>query len=262
MLLVGRHAELEQLDAALERARRGSGSLVLVAGVAGVGTTRLSAALADGSRALVLSGRASRSAAAPYAPVVAALRSHLRSHPDALAEYGPLLPHLALLLPELGEAARVSDQATVSEAVDATLDLLGALAEPLSELPILVVAAYRSDGLPRDHALRRLRHELRRSARFDELTLAPLGLAETAELLTSMLDDAPAPSLTRAIHDRARGLPFFIEELASGSDGRPSSRPRRSTPPTPPQSPARSSTSSWSSRCRAPSGSTSWSSAG
>ncbi len=243
MLLVGRHAELEQLDAALERARRGSGSLVLVAGEAGVGKTRLAAALADGSRALVLSGRASRSAAAPYAPVVAALRSHLRSHPDALSEYGPLLPHLALLLPELGEAARVSDQATVSEAVrgafahlareqyvllvlddlhwsdDATLDLLGALAEPLSELPILVVAAYRSDGLPRDHALRRLRHELRRSARFDELTLAPLGLAETAELLTSMLDVAPAPSLTRAIHDRARGLPFFIEELASGSDG-------------------------------------------
>jgi DNA-binding NarL/FixJ family response regulator len=241
-VLVGRQSELAYLQAALERARGGAGSLVLVAGEAGVGKTHLAAALAAGSGALVLSGRAGRSATWPYAPVVAALRSCLRGDPAALDGYATLRPHLALLLPELGEPASASDAATVSEAVrgafahlareqtvllllddlhwsdDATLELLAALAEPLAALPMLVVAAYRSDGLPRDHALRGLRHELRRDGRFEELTLAPLALAETADLLTDVLGAAPAPSLARAIHDRARGVPFFVEELARATD--------------------------------------------
>jgi DNA-binding CsgD family transcriptional regulator len=241
-VLVGRQSELACLQAALERARGGAGSLVLLAGEAGVGKTRLAAALAAGSGALVLSGRAGRSAASPYAPVVAALRSCLRADPAALDGYTTLRPHLALLLPELGDPAPASDAATVSEAVrcafahlareqtvllllddlhwsdDATLELLAALAEPIAALPMLVVAAYRSDGLPRDHALRGLRHELRRDGRFEELTLAPLGLAETADLLTEVLGAAPAPSLARAIHDRARGVPFFVEELARATD--------------------------------------------
>jgi DNA-binding CsgD family transcriptional regulator len=237
-VLVGRQSELASLQAALERARGGAGSLVLLAGEAGVGKTRLAAALAAGSGALVLSGRAGRSATSSYAPVVAALRSCLRADPAALDGYSRLRPHLALLLPELGDPAPASDAATVSEAVrcafahlareqtvllllddlhwsdDATLELLAALAEPLAALPMLVVAAYRSDGLPRDHALRSLRHELRRDGRFEELTLAPLALAETADLLTEVLGETPAPSLARAIHDRARGVPFFVEELA------------------------------------------------
>ncbi len=241
-MLVGRQSELAYLQAALERARGGAGSLMLVAGEAGVGKTRLAAALAAGSGALVLSGRAGRSASSPYAPVVAALRSCLRADPAALDGYSTLRPHLALLLPELGDPAPASDAATVSEAVrcafahlargqtvllllddlhwsdDATLELLAALAQPIAELAMLVVAAYRSDGLPRDHALRRLRHELRRDGCFDELTLAPLARAESAELLTAILGDTPAPSLARAIHERARGVPFFVEELARATD--------------------------------------------
>ena len=101
---------------------------------------------------------------------------------------------------------------------DATLELLATLAEPLGELPILVVAGYRSDGLPRDHALRRLRHELRRDGRLEELTLAPLALSETGELLAGILGDSPSPAVARAIHERARGVPFFIEELAQATD--------------------------------------------
>src|SRR4029079_11128389 len=94
-------------------------------------------------------------------------------------------PHLARILPELGNPAPTTDRATLFEAVrrafeqvaeaphvvvlddlqwsdDATLDLLAGLAEPLTNLLLVVLAAYRSDGLPRDHALRQLRHDLRR----------------------------------------------------------------------------------------------------
>lgn len=236
--LVGRQAERERLAEALERARMGSGSLVLLAGEAGVGKTRLASDLAADANALALWGAASHSAKAPYGPIVAALRSYLRSNADGLAGCGPLRPHLALILPELGEPAVSSDRATLFEAVrcalahlaeerhvlvvlddlhwsdEATLELLSALAEPLSELAVLVIAAYRSDGLPRDHRLRRLRNELRRGGRLDELMLESLDVAETTALLTAILEDTPSRALVRAIHDRTQGVPFFVEELA------------------------------------------------
>ena len=98
---------------------------------------------------------------------------------------------------------------------DATLELLPALAESLAGLPLLLVAAYRSDGLPRDHMLRRVRHELRRGGRLDEIALGPLEPGETRRAAASRSSRAtPAPSLARAIHDRTQGVPFFVEELA------------------------------------------------
>jgi DNA-binding CsgD family transcriptional regulator/tetratricopeptide (TPR) repeat protein len=236
--LAGRQAELERLRDSLDEARRGSGSLVLVAGEAGIGKTRLAEETARGTDALVLWGRATQSAGAPYGPIVGVLRAYLRSNPGGLADCGPLRSHLALIVPEVGEPAKASDPSTLFEAVrcafehiaerqcvlavlddlqwsdEATLDLLGALSEPLRRLRVLLIGTYRSDGLPRDHMLRRLRHELRRSGQLDELALQPLGEDDTAELLAQVLEEAPARSLTRAIHDRTQGIPFFVEELA------------------------------------------------
>src|SRR5919201_5117727 len=114
--LVGRKPEREQLGDALERARLGSGSLVLVAGEAGVGKTRLGEELAEGHHGLTLWGRVSPGAASPYAPIVAVLRSYLRTNPEGL-RCGPLRPHLALILPELGKPAPAPDRATLFEAV-------------------------------------------------------------------------------------------------------------------------------------------------
>lgn len=236
--LVGRRAERERLEGALGEARLGRGALLLVSGEAGVGKTRLADELAAAAGAPVLAGRAAHGGAEPYGPVVAALRSHLRGHPGALDGCGPLRPHLALLLPELGDAASASDRATLVEALcaalahlardglvlvllddlqwsdDATLELLAALAQPLGRMSLLVVAGYRSDGLARDHMLRHLRHGLRRDGLLEELTLAPLAPAETTELLGEVLGDVPGPPLARAIHDRTQGLPFFVEEMA------------------------------------------------
>jgi predicted ATPase len=89
--LVGRADELERLTARLDLARRGEGGIVLVSGEAGVGKTRLAAELARRSTdALMLSGAASPTGSAPYAPLVAALRAHLRSNSDALSGVGRL----------------------------------------------------------------------------------------------------------------------------------------------------------------------------
>src|SRR5690349_8411990 len=191
--LVGRDDEHETLSQAIARARRGSGSLVLLCGEAGVGKTRLAEEGAGRESDLVLRAAASSSAVAPYAPVVALLRAYLRLRPDGLDGVRQLRPHLAILLPELGPQASASDRATLTEAIrcalvqiaadgaplivlddlqwsdEATLELLAALSGAIAEMPLLVIAAYRSDGLPRDHMLRWLRNELRRGGNLTEI---------------------------------------------------------------------------------------------
>ena len=102
--LVGRSDETARLVESFDQARAGRGGLVLLAGEAGQGKTRLAGEVARRcADALVLSGAASHSGSIPYGPVVAALRSRLRSDPGALADCGPLGPHLAMILPELGK---------------------------------------------------------------------------------------------------------------------------------------------------------------
>src|SRR3954470_18767059 len=131
--LVGRDAELERLRSAVDRAAAGSGSLVLIAGEAGVGKTCLVDAVAAGSESLILRGASTQGATAPYGPLVAAFRSQLRSDPEALAGCGPLLGHLAVLLPELAPRARTSDRATLFEAVRC------AIAHLAADRPVLLV---------------------------------------------------------------------------------------------------------------------------
>jgi len=237
--LVGREDERARLAQALERARDGRGALLLLSGEAGVGKSRLAAEALAASGAIALQAAASSGSTAPYGPIVAALRSRLRDEPHALDDCSPLREHLALLLPELGSPAAASDRATIFEAVrcafahlaveqpavvvlddlhwsdQASIELLAALAAPLRTMPMLVVAAYRSDGLPRDHRLRWLRNELRRGGSLDELALEPLDRGQTAELLTVLLPEQPSPALVRAIHERTLGSPFFVEELVA-----------------------------------------------
>ena len=98
---------------------------------------------------------------------------------------------------------------------EATLEVLAALGESITASRVLIVAAYRSDGLPRGHGLRRLRHDLRRSGHLDELVLPPFSLAGTGELVARVLPSDAGPELVRAIHDRTEGVPFFARELAA-----------------------------------------------
>src|SRR3954452_12232500 len=113
--LIARDAETAHLRAALDRAIAGEGSLVLVSGDAGVGKTALAAAVAETAQVTVLRGAAAQSRTEPHGPLVAALRSYLRTEPHGLDDCGPLRPHLAVVLPELGDPAG-GDRATLFEA--------------------------------------------------------------------------------------------------------------------------------------------------
>ena len=238
MELVGRQREQAALGNAIAVAAEADGGILLIAGDAGVGKTALvESALAEDGR-LVLRGAADPRAVRPYAPVVAALRGYQRAVPDGLGGSGPLAEHLALILPELGSPPPDTEQATLFEAVanlleqiarrqptvvflddlqwvdGATAELLLQLDRTLQTAPVLVLGAYRSDEVSRGHHLRRVRSELRRRRRLQELTVEPLGPADTTALTARVLGAQPGNRLARALYDRTQGVPFFIEELA------------------------------------------------
>ena len=236
--LVGRDQELVQLEAALAAARMGRGGLLLVAGEAGVGKTRLATTSLVDSGMRILDGAAVEEATAPYGPVVAAFRAYLRAVPDGLRDCGPLSDQLALILPELGPKPEGGDRPALFEAIccafqaiardgpaavllddlqwadDATLELLPALAAMLEQEPLLVIGTYRSDEMPRGHPVRRLRTELRRSRRLREVVVEPLDAEDAAALTAHVVGRPVGADLAAMIHDRTQGVPFFIEELA------------------------------------------------
>jgi DNA-binding CsgD family transcriptional regulator len=237
--VIGRDQELADIGAVVAAAKAGEGGLLLLAGEAGVGKTRLAEAAISAASIEALRGIASQRGAAPYAPIAAVLRDFRRRSPDGLAEVGPLRPQLAMLLPELGPPAETADRETLFEAIRrafeaiagaaptvvflddlqwadaATLELLSSLATSAEEWPLLLLGAYRNEEIPRGHGLRRLRTDLRRSGRLAELVVEPLDAASTAALATQALGCEPGPTLRAALIDRTQGVPFFVEELAA-----------------------------------------------
>ena len=244
--LIGRDGELAEFAGSLARVRDGDGQLLLLAGEAGVGKTRLAEEALAQSELLILRGGASQGATPPYGPIVAALRSYLRALPNGpstgselLPGGGPLAGHLALLLPELGPPPERTERATLVEAIGrafagiarlqptavflddlqwadgATLELLPELVGQIEHEPLLIVGSYRSDEITRGHPLRRTRADLRRAGRCREIELDPLTPQQAAALAAGVFGRPPCPALAAALYDRAQGLPFFVEELAA-----------------------------------------------
>jgi predicted ATPase len=105
---IGRADELGRLEAALDWAEQGRPQLVLVAGDAGAGKTRLLAEFADrarqrGSRVLVGGCVELGDIGLAYLPIVDALHGLAEDPADAelLAEVATIAPGLARLLPEI-----------------------------------------------------------------------------------------------------------------------------------------------------------------
>jgi DNA-binding CsgD family transcriptional regulator len=235
--LLGREREQAELGQALDAVRTSSGGIILLAGEAGVGKTRLLETCVARSGLLALNGEAGEPITPPYGPIVAAIRSALRAAPDALDRCQPLTPHLALLLPELGAPPSNSDSATLVEALrrlflavaqttptvivlddlqwadNATLELLLALASSSARERLLILGAYRNEEIPRGHPLRRLRNDLCRARLLREIILEPLGDEATTALAARILGHAPSQALVAALIERAEGVPLFVEEL-------------------------------------------------
>ena len=223
----------------------------MVEGEAGIGKTRLCAELAsaaDAKGALVLAAQCHEDEAGlPYAPVVELLTGAARisEHwvndvsPQRLADASHLLPDLATLNPDLprphslsapgaqvrlleavaavlgaaasGPAPGVLFLDDVHAADEATVDLLAYLGRRLDRRPLLLLLSWRSEAVPPDHRLRRLRVD-REHERSDRI----VRLDRLDEVDVSALVGAANPSSTPELHDRvfreSEGLPLFVAE--------------------------------------------------
>ena len=251
--LIGRVAELGELEAALADAEAGRPSVAFVAGESGVGKSRLVAELerrAEERGALVLAGDCVDigESELPYVPLVAALRPLARSGDPALtpelrAAVAPLLPGTAPAAdppePDAGAQARLfegllslldslgTDRPVLLLIEDlhwadsSTRAALAFLCRSLSSERVLLVASYRPDELHRRHPLRSLLAELERNPNARRISLPPLTLEELSGQLEDILGEPPAAELLDRLWTRSGGNPLYVEELlAAGLDGR------------------------------------------
>jgi tetratricopeptide (TPR) repeat protein len=253
-VFVGREAELDRLDAALEDALAGQGRLVLVAGEPGIGKTRIAEQLAAHARAhaaRTVWGRCFEGEGAPaYWPWTQLLRAHAATRPAAAlrAELGPGAAEVAQLLPEVADvvpdlepppsldpetarfrlfdavasflrrAARDTGLVVVLDdlhwADRSSLLLLEFVAQVLAESRLLVVGTYRDVEVSRRHPLNDTLAELVRQPVTVRLALRGLGQAEVARCIAVVTGTEPAPEVVAAVHGQSEGNPFFVSEIA------------------------------------------------
>jgi DNA-binding CsgD family transcriptional regulator/tetratricopeptide (TPR) repeat protein len=251
--LTGRAEELHRLDATLDRAEQGRPQVVLLAGDAGVGKTRLLLAFAErarlrGMRVLMGACVELGDIGLAYLPVVDALRQLADDPEEArlLVGAASTAPGLGRLLPGIAPAGPTGadlDQLQVLDAVRAVLvglaepspvvlvledlhwadratrDLVAFLARTLRSGRVTLVVSYRADELHRRHPLRPLLAELVRLPGVERLQLAPFTRAELAEHLEAIAG-APLPAeQVEGIYTRSEGNPFYAEQLLAAGAG-------------------------------------------
>jgi DNA-binding CsgD family transcriptional regulator/tetratricopeptide (TPR) repeat protein len=254
---VGRGVELARLLAALEQAEHGRPGVVLLAGDAGAGKTRLLLEFAHRAQqrgVRVLAGGCVElgDIGLAYLPVVDALRG-LADDPEELellAEVATIAPGIDRLLPEVAKRGQTDalagdglEQLQVFDAVRAVLlrrsrrsplmviledlhwaeratrDLVAFLARTMRKGRVMLVASYRADELHRRHPLRPLLAELVRLPGIERIELAPFSRAELAEHLEAIAGlPLPADRVER-IHSRSEGNPFYAEQLLAAGAG-------------------------------------------
>src|SRR3954454_20451509 len=246
--MVGRERELEELNAALSRAREGEARVVLVAGDAGMGKTRLASDFARAAHArgaTVLFGRCDEEALAPYQPWVEALRHLVISAPvehvrrfagSAAPELARVVPALADRLPGLPEPLRAEPDTERYRLFEAVAGVLAGIASGaptvllLDDLHwadkptvllllhavrsagssrLLVVGSYRENEIGRDHPLTPALAAVHREAAYERLALTGLRESEVAE----QAGQRHGERFVKTLHRETEGNPFFIEEI-------------------------------------------------
>ena len=235
--LVGRDAELERLNAALDALSDGAAAYVTLEGEAGIGKTRLLDELRSRARErgfVVLSGAAAEfEREMPFSVWVDALDAYVLSQEFARDESWDegLGAELAQVLPSLrasdGAAAAVADERFRAHRAmsrllgliaedkplllvlddlhwgdSASIELIAALARRAPSAPVLMAFAFR----PGPVALR-LTGALT-GPRVHRLGLEPLSEADAARLLDHLDRDEAA-----AIYRHGGGNPFYLEQL-------------------------------------------------
>jgi len=230
-VIVGRDAEMYALIASLAE-----GGLVLVAGEAGIGKSRLLrefAVRAEEAGHTVVWGRPeSVGGAGPYSLIldllddVASVARRGADEARDLAETitepagkGTEPPARKIAARLRGIFAQLGTRPVVmiedlQGADELSHAVLAHLARSAQDDGVLIVGTYRTEEANVD-PLGRLLDIVTRDRIATELTLQPLGEDATAQMVEAMWDARPTASELSAIERLGEGIPFFIEELAA-----------------------------------------------
>jgi len=243
--LLEREAELEAVDASIERARTGRGSVLLVEGPPGIGKTALleaarERAAEDGFTSLNARGSeledefAFGVARQLFERPVVELRDDQREEalsgaaqlasplfdagvaespqPGEPAEIFPLLHGLHWLCANLAvDEPLLLAVDDVHWADPHSLQFLHYLAARIDELPVLVTACARSTS---PEAPVELIEAMRSTAAVSSIAPPPLSEAGAEELLAATLTQQPERAFARAAWQASGGNPFLLTELA------------------------------------------------
>ena len=246
--LLEREAELDELQTALEDARRGGGRLVVVEGAAGIGKTRLLESARDTAERtgmLALSARGTElERDFPFAlvhqlfePVVHGASTAERNEllDDAARLAGPIVgigsekpavDDAAGYLPDSSFAtlnalywliSNLSERGPLLLAVDdahwsdqASLRFLMFLLPRLGDLPVALALTARAGEAGAESELL---GQLSSDPAAQVLHLAPLGGASVAELVRAELASEAEDAFCAACHEVSGGNPFMLQEL-------------------------------------------------
>jgi DNA-binding CsgD family transcriptional regulator/tetratricopeptide (TPR) repeat protein len=247
--LVGRADEIHRLTDLVGLGDEAGGA-VLLGGDAGAGKSRLLAELSGQARAAgwrVLIGHCLDfgDSSLPYLPLSEAFGRLAAETPAAASALVATSPAIARLLPShrllTGEPAEAepTDRSSLLDAVhdalarlgsesplllivedihwadQSTRDLLSFLFSRRFDVPVCVVASYRSDELHRRHPLRAALAEWSRLPGVARLQLGPLPDDDARQLVQALHPGSLLERDLRLIVARAEGNPFFLEELVA-----------------------------------------------
>ncbi len=228
-LLIGRDAEMGQLNALLQETRGGHGRTVLLSGEAGVGKSAMIRDFVQKARGLgirAFTGECTEiDARRPFGPFMDIARAANRlsslpvAPPDAAAAGTDRYRLHSFFTGLLADLSRERPIIIVVEdlhwADEASLELFPHLARKLRGAPLLLIGTYRSDELHRRHPLRAVLSELGRGRLAVDIALRRLSEEEVADFLREAmrLDRAPTAEFRRAIFATCEGNPLFMEEV-------------------------------------------------
>ncbi len=210
-VLLERDKLLTSLRGLLDAASAGQGSVVFVAGEAGVGktslTTALSAAVAESDSAVrVLRGTSDNlTTPAALGPVLEAMPRLL-----GLVEGGAVVDRVSLFRQVRDLLAATPTLLVLDDvqwADEATLDLLRYLGRRLESLPVLLVAVYRTEEVTPGHPLAVTLGDLTSSSAVVRMTVPPLTPSGVRTLAADSHLDADQ------IFARTGGNAFYVTEL-------------------------------------------------
>lgn len=247
-LLVGRDDMLALGERRTAEAKAGRGRLLLLAGEAGIGKTRLLKAVIR--QALLAGFRSAKGDIAPQDSLVPLASIYDMARSMKPSDFGDLGPELLALRGGKGQDSLASRRILIREiaekiidaidrptvlafedlqwADELTLEVIGDLARLAHDRPLLVLAAYRLNELPAGSIHREWRARLLTQRLGEELRLERLSAAETALVTTLILGTGLPASreVAEAVYERTNGIPLHTEELLAAlgeevtSDGR------------------------------------------